>query len=80
MSAFRQAADNILNARRVKHRQEASLLRKWHQVYHLFRRSVHCFVNALEAQTERKFNEALDLYTEAYHYTQKAAAVPVLVS
>ena len=79
-SAFRAAADSILTHRRAKYKEQASLLRKWHQVYHLFRRSVHCFINALEAQWDKKFKEALDLYTEAYHFTQKAAAVPVSVN
>ena len=80
MTAFRQAADQTLKNRRSKDRHEALALRKWHQAYHFFRRSVHCFINGLEAQTERKFNESLDLYTEAFWFTQKAAAVQVSVS
>ena len=79
MSAFRTAADIILKQRRAKHPHEAEALRQWHQVYHLFRRSVHCFVNGLEAQFSSRFCEALDLYTEAYNYTQKGAEVPVSV-
>lgn len=79
MSAFRVAADTLLSQRRGKHPHEASALRQWHQAYHLFRRSVHCLVNGLEAHMENKVNKALDLYTEAFNYTNKAAAVPVSV-
>jgi len=80
MSAFRTAADTILTQRRNKHSHEAVTLRQWHQAYHLFRRSVHCFVGGLEAQLSRKCEEALDLYTAAYNFTVKGAEVPVNVS
>lgn len=77
---FRTAADNLLSQRRAKHPHDAATLRQWHQAYHLFRRSVHCFVSALEAQLLNKYDEALDLYTEAFNYTMKANEVSVAVS
>ena len=55
-------------------------LKQWHQAYHFFRRSVHCFVNGIECQMNAQFHEALDHYTEAYNYTVKANSVPVTVS
>ena len=39
-SAFRNAADALLQSRRNKH-QEADTLKQWHQAYHFFRRSVY---------------------------------------
>ena len=80
MSAFRSAADGLLTQRRTKHPHEASALRQWHQAYHCFRRSVYCFIQGLEAFLASKNQEALDLFTEAYHYTSKALSVPVAVS
>ena len=79
-SAFRNAADLVLQSRRTKHQDEANTLKQWHQAYHFFRRSVHCFVNGLECQRNAQFPEALDHYTEAYNYTVKANTVPVTAS
>ena len=61
-------------------REYAEALRQWHQAYHCFRRSVHCFVEGLEAMRSSKFQESLDLLTESYHFTLKASEVPVSVS
>ena len=79
-SAFRNAADACLQVRRNKDPEYTQALKEWHQAYHFFRRSVHCFVNGLDLQLNAQFPEALDLYTEAYHYTMKANSVPVTVS
>ena len=79
-SAFRNAADACLQARRTKYPEDAKALKQWHQAYHFFRRSVHCFVNGLDRQMNAQFLEALDHYTEAYNYTVKANNVPVTVS
>lgn len=79
MSSFRAAADVILTQRRAKHPHEAAALRHWHQAYHFFRRSVHCFIHGLKSHMDNKHSQALDLYTEAFNYTTKAAAVPVSV-
>ena len=80
MSAFRGAADTLLKQRRAKHPHEAASLRQWHQVYHLFRRSVHCFISGLEAQMATKYNQALELYTEAHNFTTFGASISVSVS
>ena len=78
--SFSSAAKKILNDRRAKSREYAEALRQWHQAYHCFRRSVHCFVEGLEADRSSKFQESLDLLTESYHFTLKASEVPVSVS
>ena len=80
VNMFRMAAEKLLAQRRKTQTQEAAVLRQWHQAYHLFRRSAHCFVNALDALNNRKFFEALDLFTEAYNYSQKVSKVPIQAS
>ncbi len=80
ITAFRNAAESHLVQRRKSHPQEAASLRQWHQAYHLFRRSAHCFVAGLDAHSQQKVHEAVDLFTEAYNYSQKVAEVPVAVS
>ncbi len=79
MSAFRAAADTLLKKRRKELPHEAAALRQWHQAYHFFRRSVHCFVAGLQAHMESRSNEALDWFTECFNYTNKATSLPVSV-
>ena len=79
-SSFRNAAEQILTSRRIKYPQDAESLRLWHQAYHFFRRSVHCLVEGLDIMENKKYHEALDLFTESYNFTIKANEIPVSVS
>ena len=78
-SSFRNAAEQILTSRRIKFPHDAESLRLWHQAYHFFRRSVHCLVEGLDIMENKKYHEALDLFTESYNFTIKASEIPVSV-
>ena len=80
LNFYRSAAESILMQRRQKDTEHAESLKHWHQAYHSFRRSVHCFIEGLETMQSMKYQEALDLFTDSYHYTIKASEIPVTVS
>ncbi len=69
LSTIRKCAEQCLHQKRQRCPDDAKELREWHQIYHWFRRSAHCFVNGMEAFHVHKFDRALDLFTEAYQYT-----------
>ena len=68
--SLKTAVRNVFQ-KRQQFPNDAQALRDWHQLYHWFRRSVHCFVNGLEAFLLHKFDRSLDLLTEACLYTTK---------
>ena len=41
---------------------------------------MHCLVEGLDIMENKKYHEALDLFTESYNFTIKANEIPVSVS
>ncbi len=54
-------------------------LKNWHQAYHNFRLSAHCFVKGTEAFAHDKFDEAVEFLTVAYALNTKIQENPPIV-
>ena len=66
--------------RRQKDPQYAASLKQWHKDYQSFRKSVHCFIEGIETMHSRKYQVALGLFLDSYHYSQIATESPATVS
>lgn len=75
-SAIRSAADEKLIALRKSRSMAAMELREWHQAYHLFRVSAHCYVMGVDNFLIQKFECSLDLFIIAYNVSVKIMESP----
>jgi len=60
----------------VQNEADVNHLGEWHQAYHLFRFSAGLFVRGVAAFKTDRFEEALDLFTEAYRISVRIMENP----
>ena len=78
-ASVKQLAESTLLQIRDQYPQESQLLKDWHQAYHNFRVSAHCFVSGVEEFIAKDFEEALDHMAISYHLNIRIAENPPAV-
>ncbi len=61
-----KAAENVLGFLRTSRADDARALKEWHQAYHTFRLSAHCFIKGADALEAEKYEEALEMLNSCY--------------
>lgn len=80
VAAVTKAAENQLAQLRKSRPADEDKLKRWHQAYHMFRLSAHCFVRGAELLTAEKNEDSLEFLTSAYSLSIRIINGPPMVS